>query len=98
MVEVTGRDEHSSLLLYDNNGTMPFKNVINVECQNLLLLRDICGLYHKHFTIVNDDSSIINKFGASCADAARVVIYDRHMFIVQATVIKALIYFYRFIF
>ncbi len=28
---------------------------------------------------------IVNKFGASLTDDARVVIYDRHMFIVQAT-------------
>ncbi len=36
-------------------------------------------------TIVNDDSSTINNLGASPIDDARVVIYDRHMFIVQAT-------------
>ncbi len=36
-------------------------------------------------TIVNDDSSIINKLGASLTDDARVVIYDGDMFIVQAT-------------
>jgi hypothetical protein len=35
--------------------------------------------------IINDDSSIINKLGASLTDDARVVIYDHHMFIVQAT-------------
>ncbi len=35
--------------------------------------------------IVNDDSTVINKLEASLADDARVVIYDRHMFIVQAT-------------
>jgi hypothetical protein len=98
MVKVTGRGEHSSLLLYYNNGTVCFKNVINVERQHLLLLTDICALYHKHFTIVNDYSSIINKFGASFADAARVIIYNRHMFIVQATVIKALIDIQRFYF
>jgi hypothetical protein len=34
--------------------------------------------------IVNDDSSIINKLEASLTDDARVVIYDHHMFIVQA--------------
>jgi hypothetical protein len=43
------------------------------------------GLYYKHITIVNYDSSIVNKFGASLTDDARVIIYDRHMFIVQAT-------------
>ncbi len=36
-------------------------------------------------TIVNDDSRVINKLEASLTDDARVVIYDRHMFIVQAT-------------
>jgi hypothetical protein len=35
--------------------------------------------------IVNYDSSIINKFGASLTDEVRVIIYDHHMFIVQAT-------------
>jgi hypothetical protein len=35
--------------------------------------------------IVNDDSSIINKLETSLIDNARVIIYDRHMFIVQAT-------------
>ncbi len=35
--------------------------------------------------IVNDDSRVINKLEASLTDNARVVIYDRHMFIVQAT-------------
>jgi hypothetical protein len=36
-------------------------------------------------TIVNDDARVINKLEASLADNARVIIYDRHMFIVQAT-------------
>jgi len=35
--------------------------------------------------IVNYDSSTINRLGASLTDDARVVIYDRQMFIVQAT-------------
>jgi len=43
------------------------------------------GLYYKHITIVNDDTSVINKFKASLTDDARVIIYDCHMFIVQAT-------------
>ncbi len=37
--------------------------------------------------IVNDNSSIINKLGASLTDDARVIIYERHMFILQATVV-----------
>jgi hypothetical protein len=36
-------------------------------------------------TIVNDDARVINKLAASLTDDAKVVIYDHHMFIVQAT-------------
>jgi hypothetical protein len=36
-------------------------------------------------TIVIDDSRVITKLETSLTDDARVVIYDRHMFIVQAT-------------
>ncbi len=46
---------------------------------------DICGLYYKPMTIVNDDSRVINKLEASLTDNARDIIYDRHMFMVQAT-------------
>jgi hypothetical protein len=35
--------------------------------------------------IINDDSRVVNKLEASLTDDARVVIYDCHMFIVQAT-------------
>jgi hypothetical protein len=35
-------------------------------------------------TIVNDDSRVVNELDASLTDDARVVIYDRYMFIVQA--------------
>ena len=35
--------------------------------------------------IINYASSGVNKLKASLNDDARVVIYDRHMFIVQAT-------------
>ncbi len=35
-------------------------------------------------TIVNDASKVINKLEAKLTDDARVVIYDCHMFIVQA--------------
>jgi hypothetical protein len=35
--------------------------------------------------IVNDDSRVINKLETLLTDDARVVIYDRHMFIEQAT-------------
>ncbi len=42
-------------------------------------------MYCKNIMIVNYDSSIVNKFGVSFTDNARVVIYDRNMLIVQAT-------------
>jgi hypothetical protein len=34
-------------------------------------------------TIVNEDSRVANKLKTSITDDARVIIYDRHMFIVQ---------------
>jgi hypothetical protein len=40
--------------------------------------------------IVNDHSRVINKLEASLTDDARLVIYDLHMFIVQATGINIL--------
>jgi hypothetical protein len=36
-------------------------------------------------TIVIDDSRVINKLEASLTDDTRVIIYDHHMFIAQAT-------------
>jgi hypothetical protein len=35
--------------------------------------------------IVDDDSRVVNKLEASLTDDARVIIYNRHMFIVEAT-------------
>ncbi len=43
------------------------------------------SLYNKPIMIINDSSSIVNKLETSLTDDTRVVIYDRHMFIVQAT-------------
>jgi hypothetical protein len=43
--------------------------------------------------IVNDDSRVVNKLEASLTDDPKVVIYDCHMFKVQATgVIKFSLY------
>ncbi len=44
-----------------------------------------CGLYYKHMMIVIDNSSIVIKRSFKLIDAARGVIYDCHMFIVQST-------------
>ncbi len=49
------------------------------------LKSEINGLYYKPMTIVNEDSRVIHKLEASLIDDARDVIYDCHMFIVQAT-------------
>ncbi len=49
---------------------------------------DSCGLYYKHVMIVNYAFSGINKLRASLNDDTRVIIYDRHMFIVQATEVQ----------
>jgi len=43
------------------------------------------SLYYKPITIVNDNSSIVNKLETSHIDDARVIIYNFHMFKVQAT-------------
>jgi hypothetical protein len=43
------------------------------------------GLYYKPMMIVTDDSRVITKLETSLNDDARVIIYDHHMFIVQAT-------------
>ncbi len=43
------------------------------------------GLCYKPMMIVNDDSRVITKLETSLTGDARVIIYDHHMFIVQAT-------------
>ncbi len=42
------------------------------------------GLYYKHVTIVNDDSSVISKWSFKLIDDPRVIINDHNMFIIQA--------------
>jgi hypothetical protein len=53
------------------------------EKKALVLLTS--GLYYEPMKIVNDASRVINKLETSLTDDARVVIYDCHMFTVQAT-------------
>jgi len=40
-------------------------------------------------TIINDDSKVVNKLETSLTDGASVIIYNRHMFIVQATDVRS---------
>ncbi len=44
------------------------------------IIDDSNGLCYKPMMIINDNSRVINKLEASLSDDARVVIYDRHMF------------------
>jgi hypothetical protein len=46
---------------------------------------ETCGLYYKHTMIINYASSVISEQSFHLICDARVVIYDRHVFIVQAT-------------
>ncbi len=55
------------------------------------LTDDSSGLYYKPMTIVNDDSRVVNKLETSVTHDDRVVIYDRHVFIVQATEVSFMI-------
>ncbi len=48
-------------------------------------------------TIVGDNSRVINKLEASLTDDAKVIIYNRHMFIVHATNFLFLSFFRVFI-
>ncbi len=64
------------------------RRLIILRLRVQVLPRDTSGLYHKPMTIVNDDARVVNKLEASLTDNARVVIYDRHMFIVQATGVR----------
>jgi len=69
--------------------TWPESLVLFLSCgileQNQLPVSATSGLYYKPMTIVNGGSGVINKLEASLTDNATVIIYDRHMFIVQAT-------------
>ncbi len=68
---------------------MKISNIINLwACSSVKfdsLDSVISGLYYKPIMIVNDNSGIVKKLETSLIDDARVVIYDCHMFIVQAT-------------
>jgi len=52
--------------------------------KNISNLIYFCGQFIT-YKIINDDSSIVNKFEASLTDDARVIIYDRNIFIIQTT-------------
>ncbi len=51
----------------------------------VIVLAQTRGLNYKPMTIINDNSGVINKLETSLNDNASVFIYNRRMFIVQAT-------------
>jgi hypothetical protein len=55
------------------------------QCGDTAKIIETSGVYYKHMKIVNDDSSVVSKWSSEQIDVARVVIYDRNMFIIQAT-------------
>jgi hypothetical protein len=50
-----------------------------------IVITVISGPYYKHITIVNYDSSVVNKFGASLTYDARGVIYELRSSYVYST-------------
>ncbi len=54
---------------------------LHIAMHKLVSEIDICGLYYKPITIINDYSSIVNKLETSLIDDDRVIIYNCHMFI-----------------
>ena len=51
---------------------------------SLIFTGETSGLYYKHMMILNDDSSFVSKWSSKLIVAARVVIYNHNMFIIQA--------------
>jgi hypothetical protein len=78
------------LELSDDNILQKILNLIRKNVSNIFLhlwcsLITICGLYYKHVTILNDVSIVISKWSFKLIDDPRVIIYDCHWFIIQAT-------------
>ncbi len=72
-LERSAKDKHSSLLqTFVNHGRKKLYDKPN-------------GLYYKHMTIVNDDSSGISRRDFKLIDDAIVIIYDHNIFKIQVT-------------
>ncbi len=62
------------------------KEVHGANEQPCLMLKTLpSGMYYKLIMIVNVNSSVVNKLETSIIDDTSVVIYDHHMYILQAT-------------
>jgi hypothetical protein len=62
-----------------------FVRHVNDDEEKVKLMGTFSGLYYKHVMLINDASSGVIKWSFKLTDAARGVIYDRHVFIIQAT-------------
>jgi len=79
----------TSLRCYLVRGGSLSKVIMTLFISEPRIVKVPCGLHYKHMMIVSYASSIINKLEALLTDHARVVIYDHHVFIVQATGLKS---------
>jgi hypothetical protein len=61
-----------------------FQAMVSVHAWTAWVLK-FCGLYFKHVTIINDNSSAVSKWSFKLIDDPRVIIYDHHRLIIQAT-------------
>ncbi len=79
----------TSSVNYDHNMFIIQATVLQIYFDRhvMIVMSDTCDLYYKPMTIVNEDSRVVTKLGTSLTDDARVIIYDIHMLIVQATVV-----------
>ncbi len=71
----------TKFIIIANKNLVTFVN-LNVQKTHL---SHSCGLYYKHMTIVNADSSIISEQSLLLIDNARGVIYDCRIFIRHST-------------
>jgi hypothetical protein len=71
----------TKFIIIANKNLVTFVN-LNVQKTHL---SHSCGLYYKHMTIANADSSIISEQSLLLIDDARGIIYDCRMFIRHST-------------
>jgi hypothetical protein len=69
------------------NVVVPFITAVSrwVEGVEVVFKINTSGLYYKHVTIVNNNSSIVSKWSFKLTDDPRVVINDRNRFMIQKT-------------
>jgi hypothetical protein len=71
--------------LLPETNTLAYSALASLTRENMFSIIDTKGLYYKHVMIANDDSRVVSKWSFKLIDDLRVIIYDRHRFIIQAT-------------